>query len=456
MKNVILSVIIPVYNTEKYLAKLFQSIPFVEDIAIEWIFVDDGSEDGSVSIVENFQKEHENVFLEKQAHRGAPMARNCGLYQSKGKYIYFFDSDDYFEDGIFTKIIEILQSEQPDILIGNGYIVDEKYNKTGEKFKGLQDKMSDSPKELFFIDSNPGNKIFRRDIIMDNWIIFDDVAIHQDLNFYLKYIPFCSKIRYISDFMYDYLVRGDSIAHSVSGKIVDVIKSMDGVLQYYGKRNLLHQYEKELEYNYVKHLCFQIEKLPYMDSVKEEIMVAQEFIKVLKKLNYESNEYINKERTDIIDNLLKKENIYLTGNYDAIFLEKKKRYDLQERRLDLYNWVLMKWLSHKIQKKENCSYLFKQGISKVAIYGMGSLGGLLYEDLKQSQIKIAYIVDQRAEEVFFGSEDIKVIKSEEIKNQEKVDAIIITAVHAYEDICRNLKNTGVDIRVISLEDLLND
>lgn len=455
-ENICLSVIIPVYNMECYLDKLFDSIRPVDSDTVEWIFVDDGSADRSISMLESFQKEHNNVSVCKQNHLGACAARNLGLSQARGEYIYFFDSDDYFTTNIFSKILDVIHSDHPDLLIGNAYVVNEAYQVTGEKFTGLKDSVSTTPDELFLIDSNPGNKIFRRDIIEKHEIVFDDVAIHQDLNFYLKYIPFCQNIRYISDYMYYYLVRSDSIAHHVSGKIVEVIASMEGVYRFYQKNGLGERYQKELEYNYVKHLCFQIDKLPQMKSVTEQIRVASEFIRVLKTMDYRHNDLINQERIALADRLLAKERIYIEEDYDAIFAENQEKYESVEKRLTLYNQVLMDWLSGMIDHCSVSDRLNNRGIHSIAIYGMGSLGMLLYRDLIHSDIKIAYFVDQQAEESLFGSEQTRIIKSTEIREQEIVDAIIITPVHAYEGISRNLEEMDLGIPVISLLKLVED
>lgn len=450
-----LSVIIPVYNMEKYLPRLFESIRRADTLEVEWLFVDDGSEDNSAAMIESFAAGQGNTSLLKQSHRGACKARNLGFEHSVGEYIYFFDSDDYFTNHIFPTILKIFHTEHPDLLVGNGYVVDEQNNPIGEKFSGLQDKTSDSIHELFFIDTNPGNKIFRRDIMLEHQVFFDDVAIHQDLNFYLKYIPFCKKIRYIHDFMYYYLIRDDSIAHRITAKIAEVIQSMEGVYAFYRQNGLWERYRKELEYNYVKHLCFQIDKLPLLERVSDQIRIALEFIRVLKTLDYETNPYISRERATLVHTLLAKEEIYRTENYDAIFAEAQGAYQIREKRTTLYNHILTRWLSNKIKRISVSDTLQDRGIHSIAIYGMGNLGRLLYEDLLHNGIEIRYFIDQQAEESLFGNGQIRIIRNTEIPKQEMVDAIIVTPVHVYESICEQLHDIKVDIPVISLQDIIN-
>lgn len=113
-----LSVIVPVYNVEKYLAfclnsLLNQGLP-VE--AYEIIIIDDGAEDKSLSIAQKYQAEHPNIHVHSQENKGVGAARNKGIDLAKGKYIYFIDPDDFLRHHTLNKLLEIAATSALEIL----------------------------------------------------------------------------------------------------------------------------------------------------------------------------------------------------------------------------------------------------------------------------------------------------------------------------------------------------
>ena len=109
MKEISVSVIVPVYNTEKYLEQCLNSILGQTLQEIEVICVDDGSTDGSVQMIERMSLEDERLVLLKQKNAGGGAARNLGMEKAKGKYLMFLDSDDFFHPQMLEKML--LQSE---------------------------------------------------------------------------------------------------------------------------------------------------------------------------------------------------------------------------------------------------------------------------------------------------------------------------------------------------------
>ena len=100
-----LSVIIPVYNTSKYLQKCFDSlIPLMTKLAGEVIFINDGSTDESLQILKQFQSQHSYVQIINQENLGLSGARNTGIHFAKGDYLIFLDSDDWIEATEIEKI----------------------------------------------------------------------------------------------------------------------------------------------------------------------------------------------------------------------------------------------------------------------------------------------------------------------------------------------------------------
>lgn len=122
--NVLLSIVVPVYNVERYLGRCIDSFAFADSDVFEVILVDDGSADGSAVICDRFASEHENVRVLHQDNSGVSAARNAGLELAVGEYIWFVDGDDLLADGAIGKNIQALEALSPDLLCFAETLVD--------------------------------------------------------------------------------------------------------------------------------------------------------------------------------------------------------------------------------------------------------------------------------------------------------------------------------------------
>ncbi len=117
MKEILLSVIIPTYNAEKYLPACLDSLKEQDFQSYEVICIDDGSTDKTVGILESYAKDWEKLKLHNQSHKGPGAARNLGLARTRGKYVLFLDSDDEFSDsGVLSCIASEMEAGQLDLL----------------------------------------------------------------------------------------------------------------------------------------------------------------------------------------------------------------------------------------------------------------------------------------------------------------------------------------------------
>ena len=112
------SIIIPVFNAEKYLSETINSVK--NQIFLNWecIIINDGSSDGSAKIIEDFQGKYSNVIGIKQENKGVSAARNAGLALAKGDYITFVDSDDFIKPNSLRNIMNYIEKHQLDVLYG--------------------------------------------------------------------------------------------------------------------------------------------------------------------------------------------------------------------------------------------------------------------------------------------------------------------------------------------------
>lgn len=236
MEKPIISVIIPVYNAEKYLDECIQSVIKQKERNIEIIIIDDGSTDNSYNVCSKYQKKDNRIKIYKQKNAGVSSARNLGIKKSIGKYLYFMDADDIIQTNIFTDFLKLKINENSLYVFGW-----EKYYKNSiiEKNDKISLKVLNNLKEVLLLDSQIScflfNKIYLRKIIIDNNIFFDE-NIHycEDMKFNYIYINYIKSFSYNNKIYYYYRMRKNSATGNyISKKNLSVF----GVFEYLIKDN---------------------------------------------------------------------------------------------------------------------------------------------------------------------------------------------------------------------------
>ena len=113
----LLSIIIPVYNLDWYIATCLDSLIFEDTIDYEIIAVNDGSNDNSLAILKEYESKFSFITVIDKNNEGVSSARNRGMKQANGEFIWFFDGDDYLiNDNHISKLVDVLSSQKPDIM----------------------------------------------------------------------------------------------------------------------------------------------------------------------------------------------------------------------------------------------------------------------------------------------------------------------------------------------------
>ena len=215
-----LSVIVPVYNVEKYLEECINSI-FIQEIeGIEIIIINDGSTDNSLKILKKIKKDNksENIVLINQKNMGLSYARNEGLKVSKGKYIYFLDSDDFLFKGALKKLLEVGIKENSDITIGEYteyYSEEEKNDKKISKELKLtgREYLIEKIKEKKLI-TMVWNKIYKKELIIEKKLTFFEGIYYEDDEFNFRSMYLASKVVEKKIMLYNYRQRKGSIMNN--------------------------------------------------------------------------------------------------------------------------------------------------------------------------------------------------------------------------------------------------
>ena len=251
-----ISIILPVYNVEKYVEKCLNSIKNQDYKNFEAIIVDDGSKDKSVEIIENFIKKDDRFKLYHKENGGLSDARNFGMNFVTGKFVIFIDSDDYIENKMLTTLYENITKEKADVSICGIYnvYINKKTSQCEDKNIYFVCDKNRFLKEYLIGKLVPGsicNKLIKVDIAKK--IQFPVGKIYEDAFYQFDLINFAKKYVVTTNPMYNYFHRENSITtKSYSKKNLDYIEIYSKFYDYVKSKNI--DLEKEaffrLSYSY--------------------------------------------------------------------------------------------------------------------------------------------------------------------------------------------------------------
>ena len=217
-----LSVIIPVYNAEKYIQETIESAYAQNITDMEVICVDDCSTDSSVQVVETLQAEYPTLrLLKNDKNMYAGYCRNRGIEAARGEWIHFLDADDLTADGVYRKLLETAEKTGADIIKGRGVGFSDdsrasdggplmELSKVPEKAFGRKFSFRKKPQLLSLVSVVPWNGIVRRKLLMDNHIRFNDLVCVNDRSFYNESTMLASSIVLIPDVIVRYRMQNGS------------------------------------------------------------------------------------------------------------------------------------------------------------------------------------------------------------------------------------------------------
>ncbi len=288
------SVIIPVYNSEKSLEKTIQSLlnQTLEDI--ELIFVNDGSTDNSLDILKQY---NDKIIIIDQKNSGPGGARNAGIKKATGEYIGFLDSDDTIDIAMYEEMYQKAKEKDFDMVVCDTNILypnNKKYISSGI----VKDKFSkaDIKEDMIYSYAVIWNKIIKKNIVKDT--LFPEKLWYEDIEFLFKLFPKINSIGAIDKAFCNYTQGEGSITYTYNEKLYDMLTILDNIIVYYKENNLYEKYKQELEYSYVRYLFGTFIKR--MAKTKDKQKYEEATITAINKVksefpNYKQNKYLNKK-----------------------------------------------------------------------------------------------------------------------------------------------------------------
>lgn len=430
--NPLVSIVIPVYNAEKYVRKCLDSLIEQTHRKLEIICVDDGSTDSSREIIKEYEKRDKRIHLVTQEHSNAGTARNKGLGIAKGEFIAFLDSDDFFETAMIEKMVKKMIFTQADCVICRNVFFDNEwgfYKDMGlNRFQNAQIpdwnnfSKNNIPEHIFQLTACVWDKLYRMSFIRNNKLVFQEQKTNNDVLFVYKTYILAERMAVCDEVAVRYRTNNkESLQGSWENSWQCIFRAVHELETWLRTEGLLEKVNKSfVNYtawvltSYMERLTEWAGYLAFFERLKNESikklgLFPQEEsfyydLSVYKKIKYISEhsccEYmlyvlssyvvLNKERAFRISNL--KEKLQQSSEINQI-----KHWYFQERRLPVG--------------------------SKVIIYGYGDVGHDLVEQISNSRnLFLQAVVDRDCRK--FSGESIVIKSIDEIYTME-FDYILI-------------------------------
>ncbi len=243
-----ISIIVPVYNVENYLAKCLGSLVNQTHQNVEILVINDGSKDNSGEIIKSFEDKYpDKIKAFSKDNGGLSDARNFGIDRVTGDYIGFVDSDDYVTETMFEEMLHLAQKHRAEIVICNIQKVDENGSVTQKltQIPNMPEKIKLEDHFSVFSDISyfACNKLFKKELF--NQKRFKKGVHFEDIQLIPQLLLECETIAQTQNFHYQYLERTDSITKTHTEKGLDILKAVQDVESVFSQSVYAHK-EKEL------------------------------------------------------------------------------------------------------------------------------------------------------------------------------------------------------------------
>lgn len=320
------SIIVPVYNVERYLPKCVDSLLNQTLKSIEIILVDDGSTDGSGLICDQLTDQYNHVKVIHQENTGLGLARNSGLVMARGEYVAFVDSDDFVNSRMFSHLYDLAKQYDADAVYGKHKrfwkeeICESEILKESLQIwhddqirQYILDRIGLPPTDLddCYYGAPVCGGIFRRSIITDNNLKFvsERQFIAEDIVFDIDFLPHCSTIVHCNDLLYYY--RYNPVSLTTTYKFDRFERNVE----------LYHEMNRRLRQRYSKEECF--------DSMARYFLTFTRVAMIQEVVHLKHNGCVHAYRK-IAD---------ITNSYDLQMILKRYQYFKLPLKLRIYCWA---------------------------------------------------------------------------------------------------------------------
>lgn len=435
-----ISIIIPVYNVEKYLERCLKSAVNQTWKNVEIIAVDNASSDKSKNIMEKYEKKYPEIvkmiYLSENAGPGG--ARNRGIDVATGEYITFLDSDDYLDATMCEKMLQKAQETDSDIVYCDCFRDFEGKNKKNWTSYQYEEEMGEMSESKYWLQLlNYGyvwGKLIRTSMLRKNEIIFPAYKKYEDFAFAPLMILYAKRTAYIKEPLYNYVIRESSV---MTTRNVEYHKDIAMVGDYLCRdlcNRGLEKYAKILQaIAYYKAVKLAIDKndnpdISFIISITQKLELFYHEKEELLFLFHELMEI------EIIEAARKSPQLLEKKIWDEDFAEKNVDYDKYYRVFE-----------------QQIVNIFQQFRGKqIAIWGYGKKGKSFLNNIRKQRIGIPYIIDRNKE-----LQGVRLATGEEITSFEQVsdliEIIVVINRNYFSAIEKEIKDKADKVVICNLE-----
>ena len=294
------SIIIPVYNTEKYLEACLDSVVGQTLQELEVLLVNDGSTDSSQEIMERYQALYpDKIRVFSKENGGQATARNMALPLCRGEYIGFVDSDDTIEPEMYERMYAKAKETDADYVECD--YINVKINGQGEQERiadyGSRVREYTSVKDMFLDPMlAPWNKIYRAKLLLESGVVFPEGLIYEDTAFCLKAISFIRKPAFVPGKYVVHFYRGSSTMNvNKAARVANIFDVLKDVIRFYQSHGIYEEYREELECAIVKILlCSSMVRISRVPDKGLRKQFCRDTWKMVQEYfpDYKKNQYI--------------------------------------------------------------------------------------------------------------------------------------------------------------------
>lgn len=442
------SIIVPIYNVEKYLVRCLNSLVYQTEKDIEIILVNDASQDNSSSIMQEYKKQFPEkikcIYLDENLCLGG--ARNRGLEAAIGEYITFVDSDDWIDLTMCEAMYKKAKKYNSDIIFCDYTLIWEntgnRKNRTFANETQLGDITKEKLKSLLFADHYAWGKLIRRTTIIENNIKFPEHKMYEDIPTTRFYLFYSKRIDKVDACFYYYFQRDTSITHHLDAKYQ--YDEAEMALLFYDeckKRRFTDEYMDEilmlftlLFYLYPLNSCFirfTNPPISYMKYLSDKIKEVYP--------NYLENKYIKRIAEVKLVEMARANDV---SPHYLVEVCKNKILNSNSLYINFYEQNRV-----KLRQVFNLAYLNKW---KLAIWGAGIKGYNLLEFCSKNNFIIDYVIDKSLDKIGQQINSSHIIKNfDEIKDE--IDIILVVNNYFFYDIKTEVNNKEPRIKILNLD-----
>lgn len=436
-----ISIIMPLYNAERFLKETLQSINNQTYTDYELICVDDCSTDDTVAIIKQEMKKNGKIILIHNEQRaGAAASRNKGMKIAQGEYLAFLDGDDVFDEEMLKTAYMCAIKNDLDIVIyefscaSSERIYDKKKVYRSDKFR---QKFCSKPFNIYNIDPTdyvqwsygPCNKLFKNKFIREYDIEFQTLSSCNDVYFVEMAYMFARKIMFLDDTKVMLYVREHFTPSRISFR-------RDPMCAYKAYKKILESLaERQADKRLYKYCCIRI----YQGLINEIIGVKKEKDReVFYEFLHDSG--IN----ELIKSIKGSSNKDFETEYNYLF--KFLKYEYRTRWFESENVITI-----VLESNDNPIWKLWSKYKNISIWGIGNYGKSLLKLISEKNLNICNVIDSNQEKAGLQIENYTIKVPKEVKF-ENTDLVIVAVKEGYYDIEQQIEQYNLD--VVSIKEYL--